>query len=62
MTVNNEKTYSRVEVAAILGVHPMTIWREIRRGNLKAFKIGKKDLRVTESSLNEYIKRQEVKK
>jgi putative molybdopterin biosynthesis protein len=60
MTINEEKTYTRDEAARILSVNPMTIWREIQRGRLRAFKVGK-DIRITESALKEYIKNQEIK-
>jgi putative molybdopterin biosynthesis protein len=57
----NEKAYTREEIARILSVNPITIWREIQRGNLKAFKVGK-DIRISESALEEYIKKNEIKK
>lgn len=59
--MNEEKYYTRKEVAKILSVHPMTIFREIQRGKIRAIKVGN-DYRISESAFNEYLKSQEVKK
>jgi excisionase family DNA binding protein len=56
----DEKHYTRKEVARILSVHHMTIYREIQRGKLKAVKVGN-DYRIPESSIVEYLKNQQVK-
>lgn len=54
------KTYTSQEIAKILSVHPMTIYREIRRGKLKAFRVGT-DFRINEKDLQEYVKKNKVK-
>lgn len=38
----------------------MTIYREIRRGKLKAFRVGT-DFRINEKDLQEYVKKNKVK-
>jgi excisionase family DNA binding protein len=53
--MNNKFPLNRFEVAAILRVHPLTIYREIRRGKLKAFKVGK-DYRIDKEAFEEYVK------
>jgi excisionase family DNA binding protein len=56
---NEEKYYTRRQMAKILSVHPMTIFREIQRGKIRAIKVGN-DYRISESAFNEYTKSQEV--
>lgn len=51
-----QKYYSRQEIARIFSVNPMTIYRLIRRGDIKAIRIGN-DYRVSEDELKEYMKR-----
>lgn len=58
--LENEKHYSRQEVARILSVNPMTIYRLIIAGKIKAFKVGN-DYRISETALRDYIKKTEVK-
>ena len=54
-------TFLRVEtVAARLDVSPNAIYREIRRGALKAIHIGRV-IRVSEESLTEYLNRPQDK-
>jgi len=55
----NEKYYTRKEIAKILSVHPMTIYREIRKGKIKSIKVAG-DYRIPESSFNDYVKNQKV--
>lgn len=43
------------QVAAAMQVCDTTVMREIRRGNLKAVKIGKK-YRITQANFREYLK------
>lgn len=57
--MNNEKHYTRNEIAKILSVNPMTVYREIRRGKLRAIRVGK-DYRIPESALIEYQEKQKV--
>ena len=42
------------EIAALLGCSPRTVRREIHRGNLRAFRVGRA-VRVTRQALYEYI-------
>ena len=56
----NEKYYTRQEVADILEAHPMTIYREIKKGKLKAFTVGN-HLRIKQSDLDDYIRKNKVK-
>jgi len=53
---NQDRSMSVAEIVDELGVHKTTIYREIKRGNLKAYRIGtgRGTLRVPASSLAEY--------
>lgn len=42
-------------VADYLGVSQRTIWRWIKDGKLRAFKVGKKSIRVAEDDLKLFI-------
>ena len=44
------------EVADVVGEDPMTIYRRIRGGELKAVKVGKRGVRVAESELNRWLR------
>ena len=46
--------YSTKEVADKLKIHKRTVLNEIKRGNLKAKKIGNK-FRITETAFNSYL-------
>lgn len=46
--------YTRGEAAAIGNVHPRTIWREIRRGRLKATRVGAR-YRIAPEDLQRYL-------
>ena len=48
------------ETAALLSVHKNTILREIRRGNLRAMKIGRV-YRVRVTEIHAYLARQELR-
>lgn len=50
------RTYSVAEVADMYGVHPATIYREIKAGRLRAMRIGAKGgvVRVPVSAVEEY--------
>lgn len=52
-------SYTPPQVATILGVGEGTVRREIRRGNIDAWKPGSKDYRVTRRALAAYIERKE---
>ncbi len=43
------------EVSSITGEDPMTIYGRIRRGEIKGIKIGKRNIRVSESALREWL-------
>jgi excisionase family DNA binding protein len=58
--MNEEKYYTKKEVAKILRVHHMTIYREIQRGKIEAIRAGN-DYRISERAFLEYVKRQKVK-
>ena len=45
--------YTREQVAKILQVNPMTVYRYINGGKLKAYKIGS-DLRISEAEYNQF--------
>lgn len=45
---------SVAETAEYLGVHPALVYKEIRRGNLPALKIGSKTIRIPFDSLRQY--------
>ncbi len=48
------------EAAAALGVHPMTVYRMISRGDLAAYRISKRSIRIDEPALREYLARHVV--
>jgi excisionase family DNA binding protein len=48
-----------VEVATVMRVSRMTVYRLIRRGHLKAIRVGR-NYRVREDDLNEYLEEQAV--
>ena len=47
------------EVATVMRVSRMTVYRLIRRGQLKAIRVGR-NYRVREDDLNEYLEEQSV--
>jgi excisionase family DNA binding protein len=48
-----------VEVATVMRVSRMTVYRLIRRGQLKAIRVGR-NYRVREDDLNEYLEAQSI--
>jgi excisionase family DNA binding protein len=56
-SVHSIQSYSIATVAEILGVSERHIEKEIKRGELRAWRIGRRGVRVTESSLLEYVRR-----
>lgn len=46
--------YTREQAAEITGTNPKTISREIQRGNLRAFHVGRA-IRISHSALLEYM-------
>ena len=51
---HNEQFYTLRQVAEILNVNSFTIRREIKRGNLRAMKVGK-DYRIDALDLEAYV-------
>jgi excisionase family DNA binding protein len=49
------KFYTPLELSEILRVNKMTIYRYIRAGKIKAYKIGK-DYRIEESEYQKFLK------
>ncbi len=47
----NEKLYSVREAADLLSMHPESVYREIRSGELRAEKLGPRRTRIPESEL-----------
>jgi len=45
------------QVAEKFNVSPMTIYRWIRKGELRAFRLSSKVMRIREDDLNEFLKR-----
>lgn len=56
MCVMNDTIYKVSEVAAKLAVSEETVRRAIRRGALKAYRVGVRGYRVTEFCLCEYLR------
>lgn len=57
------KPYRVVEVAALLDVHPATVYRDIESGRLKALRVGsgKGALRILPEALDAYLALLEVR-
>ena len=58
-----QKVYTPKQVAENLGCSLENVYRMIKYGQLKAFRIsGRRNYRVTEDSLNDFIERMIVRK
>ncbi|MBM3238298.1 helix-turn-helix domain-containing protein [Candidatus Poribacteria bacterium] len=57
--MNNKKYYTAKELATSLAVTPMTIYRLVKRGELKAVKVGE-SYRFDSEEIEEYLKRSTV--
>lgn len=57
MAITNEKTYTKKEVAEMLHVTIMTINNYIKADKLKAVKVNNKRVLITETALNDFIKK-----
>lgn len=55
--IKQDTVYTVQEVAEILKVKPLTIYRLIDRKELKAFKVGR-NVRIKQEDLDEYIEKQ----
>ena len=58
--VTNEEFYSAQELADILRVNIMTIYRYIKAGKLKAYKIGK-EFRIDKDEFNKFLEKVKTK-
>ncbi len=56
-----EKVYTVNEVAEILRVHPRTVHRMIKAGELDAFTIREREYRIKQSALDAYMRRRPQK-
>lgn len=52
--------FSPEEVAKQLGVHPMTIRRKIRKGELAAFSVAGSTLRIAEDEIERFLSQRAV--
>lgn len=50
-----EKLYRVKEIAAITGEDVQTVYRRIREGEISSMTLGKRSIRVTESSLRRWL-------
>lgn len=57
MAIINEKTYTKKEVAEMLHVTIMTINNYIKTEKLKAVKVVNRRVLITETALNDFIKK-----
>jgi excisionase family DNA binding protein len=55
--MTQEKIYTANEAAAILRVHPRTIHRMIKAGELEAFTIRGREYRIRQSALEEVMRK-----
>lgn len=51
---DTQKYYKRTELARILSVNPMTIYRLIRSGKLEAIRVAN-DYRIPETAVTKYL-------
>ncbi|MGA2110155.1 MAG: helix-turn-helix domain-containing protein [Syntrophorhabdales bacterium] len=56
----DEKLLRVPEVSLIMGVHVMTVYLLVRRGELKAIRIGKRSIRVPESEIRRWIEEKQL--
>lgn len=52
--MTEEKFYTVEEVAKTLKVNPMTVYRRVKEGKLKVYKVGRV-FRISEESLKNYL-------
>ncbi len=58
--MQQETFFTATELAMILKVNIMTIYRYIKKGKLKAYKIGK-DYRIDKSEFNKFLDKAQTK-
>ena len=56
-SIMTDQCYKPCNVAKILGCSRKTVYRRIKKGELKAFRIGTRHLRITASAIREFIKK-----
>lgn len=60
MGTTDKKYYTAKELAEMLGLNVMTIYRYINAGKLKAYKIGK-EFRIDKSEFERFMKKAQTK-
>lgn len=60
MTIQEKEFYKAEDLAELLEVNIMTIYRYIKAGRLKAHKIGR-DFRIEKSEFNKFLNSSETK-
>lgn len=56
-----DKLFTPKQVANKLGVSEFTIWRYIKSGKLKAIKLTKRNFRIEEQDLIQFLKKHKTK-
>lgn len=56
-----DKLFTPKQVANKLGVSEFTIWRYIKAGKLKAIKLTKRNFRIEEKDLIQFLKKHKTK-
>lgn len=60
MIKNNKEFYKTEEIASLLQVNVMTIYRYIKAGKLKAYKIGR-EFRINKNDFNNFLDKVKTK-
>lgn len=60
MIKNNKEFYKTEELASLLQVNVMTIYRYIKAGKLKAYKIGR-EFRINKNDFNNFLDKVKTK-
>ncbi|MBU1292324.1 helix-turn-helix domain-containing protein [Patescibacteria group bacterium] len=55
------KLFTPKQIANKLGVSEFTIWRYIKAGKLKAIKLTKRNFRIEQKDLNQFLKKHKTK-
>lgn len=59
----DEPKYTKEEAAPRLGLSPITVWREVKRGKLGCYRLcGGNVLRIGRSHIEEYLSRNEQRR
>jgi excisionase family DNA binding protein len=56
-----EKLYTVRQAAELLGMHPESVYREIRAGNIRVEKLGPRRTRIPESELARFVEERTAK-